>query len=66
LRQPGYDPGPYGSIEDERLKYAIAKVQKETGWAATGEPSHSLGVFLTMRLAGAEMQTPSGLPHHEN
>jgi hypothetical protein len=46
----GYDAGALGAIDDPRASAAIRQVQREMGWAVTGEPGHPLLKILLLRL----------------
>jgi len=50
LDELGYDAGALGAIDDPRASAAIRQVQREMGWAVTGEPGHPLLKILLLRL----------------
>jgi hypothetical protein len=51
LTELGYDAGPIGVIESPHAKAAIRQVEREMGWAVTGEPTDILNKVLQLRLA---------------
>ena len=51
LTSLGYDAGPIGEIDAPQMRAAIRQVQREMGWAVTGEPTCILHKILLLRLA---------------